>query len=135
MPKCPKCGVGEIYKGGFITITSTNELIEVIYNCNDIICGYTERRSPTQEDVKEHKDSVYQQRLDNVLKHFEKSNEFYWKPILTNTKDGILVSIYHENETFYLECRNTYAGNKIQNQKEISLNTVEALLKDLGVMK
>ena len=123
--KCPKCG--SKIKGYHTTYYDRDE--------EHYLTKYNKSCNCTCWEFDEFKQLEHQQRLDNVLKHFEKSNEFYWKPILTNTKDGILVSIYHENETFYLECRNTYAGNKIQNQKEISFNTVEALLKDLGVME
>jgi hypothetical protein len=70
-----------------------------------------------------------QQRLENVLKHFKKNdktnyNDFQYYLYLGKTG----ITIDSSNGKFYLEDNDLHTV-------QISLDTVESLLKDLGVMK
>jgi NAD-dependent DNA ligase len=117
--KCPKCGSEMIKRKSLGVYSCTNGRC---YNNESI--EDMEFNSPLAKSVVEFAQNVvdtYQQRLDNVLKHFE---------------DVIALKKYVVNQ--YLEI--TYWNNEFHlsnpiGNVEISLDTVESLLKDLGVMK
>ena len=93
--KCPKCGRG-IYE------------VDGVFFCRDLTCEW-HSKNPT-----------YQQRLDNVLKHFKHRDEFYCDLYLY--MDLCLYYDYGSKIFLLNDCA------------EISIHTVESLLKDLGVM-
>lgn len=111
--KCPKCG-GVLYHDSLIELnneTYTNEW------CPKLNCDYFKRyNNRTYEDVE------YQARLDKVLSKMKAYKKVHNHKFLYVGYSKI--SIEYNNGKFYLE-------DTDERQTQISLDTVECLLRDL----
>jgi hypothetical protein len=126
--KCPKCGSEvHLFKlSDKIGIKNKyNEHRYPIRICNS--CRYQEDKYVYERRIK--REHAYQQRLDNVLKHFKKNDKTNYDDFqyyLYLGKTGITVD--YDKGKFLLEDNDLHTV-------QISLDTVESLLKDLGAMK
>ena len=116
--KCPKCG---------------SENIKTVFECS----GWSIHGLGDYQQCQNCKTNInyYQQRLDNVLKHFEKNEESKYKYQWVELFSGVDIT-YNRFGCNQFHLWNIMTSGQMRNAKRmISLNTVESLLKDLGVME
>ena len=123
--KCPKCGSEKIKVSGDFVI-SFNRPLAHTYECD---CG---NDFNTFDLIREEK---RKNRLDNVLKHFEnctiETNKDNYCDVMAYSKKGLVFFTNYDSEIVLAKTCN----DELFEIDTLSLNTVESLLKDLGVME